>query len=368
MFSGLIWGFLGPYVVSWFVSDGMSTKEAGLIIAVATLVALVFQPILGVAVDRYGIGKLILLLSVIVPATLTLSFNSKSFLILLFVYSLTTIFRNIQAPVSDTYAISISRNLGISYGQIRSFASFGMAFGGLLGGIFVTHFTVRNLWVPTLLLSTVCLFNVLALPKEKERKFSSAPFLKDVLLILENRKFLVFLLGCLLVNQTLPAFDSYFVVSFESIGGSFSVAGIGLLLASLTNIPAMLIASRIINRLGLEGALLLAAAIYVLRWSLQMIIFDPTIMVLMQGLHGLTFGLFYVSAVQYVAVISGEKMLATGQSIFNMIFIGLCGIVGNLLNGYLFSLGGPFLMYLFCTISALLGAICLFVNSRMRTE
>ncbi|WP_283163368.1 MFS transporter [Sporolactobacillus mangiferae] len=259
LFSGLIWGFLGPYMVSWFVSDGMQTKEAGLIIAVATLVALIFQPVLGVAVDRYGIGKFVLLLSVAVPAVLSLFYNSRSFLILLFAYSLATIFKNIQAPVSDSYAISMSGRFSVSYGQIRSFASFGMAFGGFLGGLFVSGFSVQRLWVPTVLLSAVCFLNVLGLSDEgKANKTSSAPFFKDVSLILKNRKFLFFLIGCLFVNQTLPAFDSYFVVTFESIGGSFSMAGVGLLLASLTNIPAMLIASRVIKRIGLEGTLILA--------------------------------------------------------------------------------------------------------------
>ncbi|WP_283163369.1 MFS transporter [Sporolactobacillus mangiferae] len=97
-----------------------------------------------------------------------------------------------------------------------------------------------------------------------------------------------------------------------------------------------------------------------------MMIADPLTMMLMQGLHGLSFGFFYVSAVQYVATISGNRMLATGQSIFNMVFVGLCGILGNLLNGYLFSLGGARLMYSFCAVSALLGAFCLYLNSRSR--
>lgn len=367
--SGLIWGCLGPYIVSWFAADGMSTKEAGVIIAVATLVALVFQPFLGVTVDRYGTGKLILLLSVIVPAVLSLAFNSRSFIVLLIVYSLATIFRNIQAPVSDAYAISVSNHLKIAYGTIRSFGSLGMALGGFLGGLFVSHFTVQRLWMPIMLLSAACLLHVLTLDDDREKKIGSTPFLKDMHLILANRKFLFFLLGCLLVNQTLPAFDSYFVVAFESAGGSFSLAGVGLLIASLTNIPAMLIASRVIHRIGLEGALLLASAFYVLRWSLQIVsvlAFNPIVMLLIQGLHGLSFGIFYVTAVQYVARISGDKLLATGQSIFNMVFIGLCGIIGNLLNGYLFGLGGPLLMYSFCAISTLLGTFCLYLNSSAR--
>ncbi|MMZ60520.1 hypothetical protein D1872_226190 [compost metagenome] len=58
-------------------------------------------------------------------------------------------------------------------------------------------------------------------------------------------------------------------------------------------------------------------------------------------------------------------MQATGQSIFNMVFSGLGGIVGNLLNGFLFSSGGANVMYFACTISALIGAGMLYWINKM---
>ncbi|MNN95138.1 Nucleoside H+ symporter [compost metagenome] len=76
-------------------------------------------------------------------------------------------------------------------------------------------------------------------------------------------------------------------------------------------------------------------------------------------LHGLSFGFFYIAAVEYVALVAGKEMQATGQSLFNMVFVGLGGIIGNLLNGYLLNAGGPGLMYMTCTVSAALGALLL---------
>ncbi|MNN48902.1 hypothetical protein D3C81_1634030 [compost metagenome] len=58
-------------------------------------------------------------------------------------------------------------------------------------------------------------------------------------------------------------------------------------------------------------------------------------------------------------------MQATGQSVFNMVFSGLGGIVGNLLNGYLFYAGGAQMMYLACTGSALIGAGMLYWINRL---
>jgi PPP family 3-phenylpropionic acid transporter len=115
-----------------------------------------------------------------------------------------------------------------------------------------------------------------------------------------------------------------------------------------------------VRKLGRERTLVLASIAYALRWAIQWLFPYPSVMVAVQALHGLSFGLFYVAAVEYVAVASGKEMQATGQSLFYMVFSGLGGIVGNLLNGYLYELGGAGMMYVSCTISALLGAVLLY--------
>lgn len=71
------------------------------------------------------------------------------------------------------------------------------------------------------------------------------------------------------MNQTMTAFGTYFVIAFQSVGGSTRYAGIALFLASVTNVPSMLFASKVIKKLGRERTLLLGALIYVLRWGIQ---------------------------------------------------------------------------------------------------
>lgn len=49
------------------------------------------------------------------------------------------------------------------------------------------------------------------------------------------------------MNQTMTAFGTYFVIAFQSVGGSTRYAGIALFLASVTNVPSMLFASKVIK-------------------------------------------------------------------------------------------------------------------------
>jgi len=87
-------------------------------------------------------------------------------------------------------------------------------------------------------------------------------------------------------------------------------------------------------------------------------------MIGVQVLHGLSFGLFYISAVEYVSQITSADMQATGQSIFNMVFSGFAGIMGNLLNGFLLDQGGVNAMNLSCVLSSAAGAALLFYVAR----
>lgn len=57
-------------------------------------------------------------------------------------------------------------------------------------------------------------------------------------------------------------------------------------------------------------------------------------------------------------------MQATGQSVFNIVFSGFAGILGNLLNGLLLSEGGVGLMNLSCMLSAAAGALLLLYVAR----
>lgn len=162
----------------------------------------------------------------------------------------------------------------------------------------------------------------------------------------------------------MTAFGTYFVLAFQSVGGSTSYAGIALFLASITNVPSMFFASKVIRRLGMERTLLLGALIYVLRWGIQVAFPYPSVMIGVQVLHGLSFGFFYIAAVEYVSKITSAEMQATGQSVFNIVFSGFAGILGNLLNGMLLNQGGVGLMNLSCMLSAAAGAALLFYVAR----
>ncbi|MBW4084617.1 MFS transporter [Paenibacillus sp. S150] len=365
LFSGLAGGLFNPYLTTLFVHQGLGADAAGVLMSVGTLLSILVQPVWGLLVDRYRQTKLVLILSISVPACLSFFYGYKYFIVIVMAYILSIVFQATQSPIADSYAVSAAKKAFTSYGTIRMLGSLGTALGGYAGGLYLSNFGITQLWMPFLALSLASAVTVLSLSRSTENNAAAISLSQGLKELLGNRLFVMFLAACFFVNQTLTAYNSFFVLAFQDAGGSYSLVGTALLLASLTNIPSMLLAARILRRLGHERTLLLAAFFYALRWAIQWLFPVPAVMVGIQVLHGLSFGLFYVAAVEHVANAAGRKMQATGQSVFNMVFSGLGGIAGNLLNGYLYQAGGAQAMYLACTVSALIGAGMLYWINRM---
>lgn len=365
LFLGLAGGTFGPYLTSLLVQGGLDSGRVGVLMATGTLVAILIQPMWGIIADRYNRTRLVLILSVAVPASLAVFYRSGYFPLLLAVYTVSAIFSSTQAPIADSYAIATARKSGATYGSIRLMMSFGAAVGSYAGGLYAARYNVSTIWMPFLFFSLLAAALAALLPKQaEENHMMSQSLAQGVKKLLRNRVFLAFLGGSFLVNQTMAAFGTYFVLAFQTMGGSPGHAGIALLLASITNVPSMFYASRVIRKLGRERTLLIAAVIYVLRWGIQVAFPYPSVMIGVQVLHGLSFGIFYIAAVEYVSQITSADMQATGQSVFNMVFAGFAGIAGNLLNGYLLELGGVQLMNISCMISAGAGAVLLVIVAR----
>ncbi|OMD85132.1 MULTISPECIES: MFS transporter [Paenibacillus] len=365
LFLGLAGGSFGSYLTLLFVHNGLDSGQIGILMATGTLIAITIQPIWGIVSDRYNQTRLVLILSVAIPALLAVFYRSEYFIVLLLVYTLSTIFSSTQAPIADSYAISAAKRAGATYGSIRLMMSIGAAVGAYLGGLYVSSFSVSTIWLPFLMFNLIAVLIALTLPKQaEENHMMRQSFSQGVKKLLGNRVFLAFLGGSFLVNQTMTAFGTYFVIAFQSVGGSTRYAGIALFLASVTNVPSMLFASKVIKKLGRERTLLLGALIYVLRWGIQVAFPYPSVMIGVQVLHGLSFGFFYIAAVEYVSQITSNEMQATGQSVFNMVFSGFAGVVGNLLNGFLLNQGGVEVMNLSCMLSSIAGAMLLFYVAR----
>lgn len=353
--TGLGVGIFMPYVGALMESNGFSSGQVGVLTSLGIMASILTQPVWGMLADRFGWTRFILTLNFFVPAALAIFFHATAWLVVALVSIGFFVFKNPQAPIMDAYTISVTRESGGSYGTIRFFQSVGFGIGGYIAGMFLTRYVISNLWIPFVCLSMLGVVAVYTLPARKpDVKFStrSSEHFKSLF----TPQFILFLIAGFLLSQTLSAFNIYYVIIYHQLGGSASTVGLGIIVASVSNVPAMWAADSLIRRFGRQRVLMLAAGLYMARWVLQALITTPGIVILIQLLHG-SFGLFYVSSVDYVADTISPRIRATAQSVFGLVVSGVAGIVGNVLNGALLGAGGPALMYSVCGGSALAGLV-----------
>jgi PPP family 3-phenylpropionic acid transporter len=299
-----------------------------------------------------------------VPGIVARCFNSHSILGLIGITVIFNLFMVSRSSLTDAYTISAVSKAKVHYGAIRLFGSLGSAAGAFFGGLYIAHVAIKTLWIPFMVFSIMAAILVVKLPKARTTRAGTGSFWTALREALANRQFLFFLIAGFLVQETLSAYDGFFSLAFHDIGGAFRDTGWALALGSLSNVPAMLWASRLLQNHSPRKVMLFSAGTYVLRWTLMAIFPVPWIYIVLQLLHGLSFGLFWISSVSYVAQHFPPPLRATGQSLYSMVSIGMATISGNLISGMALARGGPVLLYTFAAVSAGAGFLVLAALNR----
>jgi PPP family 3-phenylpropionic acid transporter len=100
------------------------------------------------------------------------------------------------------------------------------------------------------------------------------------------------------------------------------------------------------------GAITLAAVAGVIRWSVAAFTTSPVLLAFVQPLHGFTFALLHLAAMQMIVRVVPLRLAATAQAIYGTLCIGLATALLTLLSGLLYGrIGG--------TAFLVMAALCL---------
>ncbi|MDF2962232.1 MAG: transporter [Paenibacillus sp.] len=350
---------LMPFLPIYFGHKGYSSSQIGLLMTVGPFVAIFAQPLWGYLGDRYHTLKLIIFsLWVMTIGSSIGIFNSDgygwAFLFMLLLY----FFMLSSAPLLDSITIKASLQAGRSYGSVRLWGSLGFTFVALiagdvldtLGGIEYMSVLFWSLWVLPL---------VLLLFLKDEKGSGQRISLAGVASIAKNKPFLWFLLLIFILMVPHRMNDGLFVLYLKDLGATDSMAGWAWALAAVSEVPAFALLGRYMHRFHELALLGMVAILYTVRWILYAIITDPTILVFLQAMHSVTFAVFWIVAVQYAVRLVPEEMRSTGQALLSAVFLGMAGITGGFVGGYIKDLWGGQSMYSFGAVMTAIAAVLL---------
>jgi len=360
-------GALIPYLALYFSNDAfqLSASEIGTIVAVGPVLSIVLQPIWGMAADRFGRPKRLLLVALLAAGLLTISYLLTSiYLFLLLIASLWALFQCAHIPLVDTLAIEFSKRKSVDYGALRLFGSAGFALAvfilgqvteqGSLGAIFYASGTA-------LVLGFLVLIGIEETPVstvEREHIPLKALF--------SNKRFLLFLAGGSLVFGPIFA-NNYYFGSYVTIRGeSTALVGTLFFVAVLCEIPFMRIATRVMMRFGPIPVLVFISVLSALRTGILAL--EPPIFTLwiLAALQGFIIGLLIPVALDYVRSLVPPSTVATAVSTYMATTTGLATALFNLMSGIVLDQWTIYAVFWVYTGSSLLGACLYLISSKIK--
>ncbi|UJL47228.1 MFS transporter [Virgibacillus sp. NKC19-16] len=339
---------------------GLNGTEIGWVLAIGPLASIFAQPFFGYLSDKYKTVKWVLLICIIgliIGSTLFFQMNTLVSIILM-----GAVFYFFTTPIGalgDSLAQRRADDLHVSFGTIRTWGSIGFATSSLVVGEILANIGIQYIIFPYLFFGTMALLVVFRL---KDVKVESDPVqLKDVKKIITNKPFLIFLGLILFITIGHRANDSFIGLYIEQLGGSEGLVGLAWFVGVATEAAVFAFAGFWFKKFHPLIFIIIAGALFSMRWFLFAAVDDPVHIIALQFLHGLTFGIFYLAAFSYVTRLIPSILQSTGHLVFFATFFGVSGIVGSLVGGSIFDNFGGGTLYFGMGSLSLIGTILLIV-------
>jgi PPP family 3-phenylpropionic acid transporter len=324
----------GTYIPVYFQSIGCTPAQIGTLLSIGPLVAVLAQPVWGAIGDRSRTKNAVLRVLIIGSGLAILLFPlSVEFYYLLFAVCLFTFFQTSIFSMSDAITLEeLEKHPKWSFGPIRlggtvGFALMSIAFGTIaqvqIGYLFPVYAGVMLV--------------ALALLSRFPRVFghqSLSGVKMQVWVLFKNRRLMMYLGINLVLQITIGFYYSFFPVYYRELGGNNILLGWSMVISSLSEIPFLLYANRIFERIRLTHILLVTSVATAARWFAFSFLENPYIILPVQMLHGLMFIVLTVTMAMFINREVPKELKASGQTLNGLLNLGVARIVGSFFGGF----------------------------------
>lgn len=350
---------LMPFLPLYFEQRGYSSAQIGILMTAGPFVTMFAQPLWGYLSDRYQTLKLIILgLWLMTIASSAGIFQTTQYSFALLFMLLLYFFMQSSVPLMDTLAIKAARQAGASYGSVRMFGSLGFTLMAIssgpllmkLGGLDNIPYVYWTLWLLPLALLMLL---------QDEKGTGPRISLAAVGSVLGNRRFLWFLLLVFLMTVPHRMNDGMFVLYLKDLGAADAMAGWAWAIAAASEVPTFALLGRYLHKFHELALLGIVAVLYTVRWVLYSLVEDPALLMGLQSMHMVTFAVFWIVAVQYAVRLVPPELVSTGQAMLSAVFLGMAGITGGAVGGWIKDMWGGQAMYQSGAVMTLVAAVLL---------
>ena len=360
------------YASVYLLHKGFSNSTIGIILSLCSILAVFMQPALASFADNHKNIEIRKIINTIVAIAIILSVallviptnQTLIFILIVAIFSLETTIM----PLINTLAFIFEKyGIQINFGIARGLGSVAYALTSMALGYIVEWFS------PDLLPICYVVFNALlfivvhlfVLPKNAqivnadEESETEAEVHENVSLLKfasKYKKFIVFLLGFVLVYFAHTIINNFFIQIITNVGGNSSDMGNAVFLAAMLELPTMAYFTKLSQKVNCGTLIKASIVLFLAKHAITYLATNMVMIYIAQVLQMGAYALFIPASVYYVNCKVDNKDIVKGQS-FVTTSMTMSGVFANIIGGILLDAVGVSEVLLIGVILSLIGAV-----------
>jgi PPP family 3-phenylpropionic acid transporter len=339
-----------PFVVLYYQRLGFSGAQIGLLAGMAPLITLVGAPLWTGIADATRRHRLVM--SVTIAAAILLALVFPILKTLGPVFLLVVLYSFFSAPIpsfADSATLSLLGGEKGMYGRLRLGGTIGWGLAAPVVGKLVQNYGLKlAFWSYAVLM---CLALIISQRFVYGQSSQGASFQGGLRTLLTDRRWAVLLALAFVSGIGFASVNTYLFPYLHELKASETTMGIALTLATLSELPVLFFADRLLKHFQAHGLLRLGMVVTGIRLLLFAAFNFPAGVLAFQILNGFTFPVVWVAGVSLADEYTPAGMSATAQGLFSAMVFGFGAAAGGLLGGLLIeSTGGRGMYLVFGTI------------------
>jgi PPP family 3-phenylpropionic acid transporter len=302
-----------PFWPVFLASRGADAAEIGLLLAMPLVVKLVANPAAGILADRTGSRRGIMAgLAAAALGAYALFGVAHGFWPLAAATSLAAAAFSPLLPLGENVAVRVAHERGLDYGRLRLWGSLAFIIAALASGELLGRGGADWALRLVLLFVFLVLASCVLLPETEAAATRPRPWR-----LLRERRLLLVLLAATLVQASHSAYYVVATLHWQALG--HSSATIGWLWAEgvVAEIVLFWFGGKLVRRLGPLRLIAFAGLAGLARWFGTAGAESLPALVLLQAMHGLTFGAAHLGVMHFLGRALPPSLSATGQALYS---------------------------------------------------
>ncbi|POB80715.1 3-phenylpropionate MFS transporter [Vibrio vulnificus] len=354
------YGVYLPFWSLWFKEQGVSSTDIGLLVGIGLATRCVANMVITPRIHKA---------EHIMPALRWLSFAALIFVGFHFftggsfwLMALATVLFNLccgpVVPLSDALANYYARLKMLDYGRTRLWGSIAFIAGstvvGYLISLYGTDMILYTALVGVFVSLLLSMRSANVMPVTRSEHHSERPKLTQ---LLTDGPVVKFLLLAALIQGSHAAYYSFSAIYWQQAGHSEEIIGYLWSLGVVSEVAVFALSKRLFAGWSLRALFVAASIGVMLRWGITASTTLLLGLVLVQLLHGVTFAMAHIAAIQYIQNSEEHKMVAL-QALYNALPLGAFIAAMTAFSGWGFEHWGANVFW----VMVAMGLVALFIK------